>query len=365
MTTERRLLGKIRTPADTFRVRWGSRIWNRAPPPGASSTVAEPPWASATARTRESPKPKPRWERLASPRNSRRQTASRSAAATPGPLSLTVAVTAPGSAAVAIVTRPPSGVNFKALSTRLDNAWPRRTGSPSNSAGDSSSLISIFFCSATLPVQQVGGALGQFAQIHPLAPEGEDSWPRPPRHRGALPTGARPSRSVSSTQSASAPRASPGSPPVLQRKFGRCRAMTGSGGCGGHAQDRPGFRGAPGRGPRSCPGACSTAAPAARARRFPSGPECGRRRRPPSGCAGRCRPPRAAAGSCARPEKRAGGQRKKQRGRADAGEVLPQWCEEDRAAVGDAGDLDQAPVGQGAGCHGRESRAASRGMRTE
>ncbi len=46
----------------------GKRSWKQAPPAGASDTATEPPWASATARTSVSPKPKPLCERLESPR---------------------------------------------------------------------------------------------------------------------------------------------------------------------------------------------------------------------------------------------------------------------------------------------------------
>lgn len=46
----------------------GMRTVKRAPPPGASSRKMRPPWASTMALTRLRPRPRPRWERLLSPR---------------------------------------------------------------------------------------------------------------------------------------------------------------------------------------------------------------------------------------------------------------------------------------------------------
>ena len=49
-------------------VQFGRRTVKRAPPPGASSRVMVPRWASTMALTMLRPRPRPRWERLASPR---------------------------------------------------------------------------------------------------------------------------------------------------------------------------------------------------------------------------------------------------------------------------------------------------------
>src|ERR1019366_2704846 len=59
-------------------------------------------------------------------------------------------------------------------------------------------------------------------------------------------------------------------------------------------------------------------------------------------------------------EERARRQREEQRDRPDAGEGGPQRREEDRAAVGAVGDLDQAAVRQDAGGYGKVPRGVAR-----
>src|SRR5205823_6330321 len=63
----------------------GNETTKRAPPPGADSTRACPPFASATSRTMVRPMPLPPLFSAVSPRKKGRQMSSRSFFAMPGP----------------------------------------------------------------------------------------------------------------------------------------------------------------------------------------------------------------------------------------------------------------------------------------
>src|SRR6185437_13971622 len=88
------------------------------------------PWSFATAATRLKPNPLPGVWRLFSNRWKRRNTASRSCAGIPGPLSDTTTPMRPFVLKVRTPTDPPIGLNLMALSTRLLIASNKRLGSP-------------------------------------------------------------------------------------------------------------------------------------------------------------------------------------------------------------------------------------------
>ena len=110
----------------------------RAPPPGASEARTVPLWASAIARTIESPRPAPPElrERARSVRYSRSNTRSRSSAGIPGPSSITAnAIRPPGSVSTLHADQP------VAWGSLLDRRCARGCGRPC--ATRSGSAISV------------------------------------------------------------------------------------------------------------------------------------------------------------------------------------------------------------------------------
>jgi hypothetical protein len=107
--------------------------------PGTLSTRIRPPCAVAIASAMDSPSPvlPASCDRDASPRTKRSNNVASSSGGMPGPLSVTLSSTVPGSppAASAIVTVVPAGVCLAALLTRLVITWYSRCSSPSTITG--------------------------------------------------------------------------------------------------------------------------------------------------------------------------------------------------------------------------------------
>ncbi len=106
----------------------GSRTRNAAPPPGASSTQARPPWISANLRTTNRPSPRPPGA-LPARRWNASKTASFSASGMPRPASSTARRTPSGRRVTATSTAVPSGVWRSALLTRLSTIRAVSSGS--------------------------------------------------------------------------------------------------------------------------------------------------------------------------------------------------------------------------------------------
>jgi len=118
--------------------------------PGPAAIVNRNPCNLTIAATRLKPRPNPSVRRLLSERKKRLVTASRSISVMPRPVSFTRITVSPSRRSKASSTRPPAGVNFTALSTRLATASNRRSRSPCTVASSAASTQRVIRLSSAI-----------------------------------------------------------------------------------------------------------------------------------------------------------------------------------------------------------------------
>jgi len=122
--------------------RWTCRATGRVsviwvPRPGWLVAARRPPWAWASSAAMVRPMPLPETCAACWPRQNRSKMRGRSPAGMPTPVSVTCSTASGPARLVEMVTRPPAGVNFSALVSRLVITWCSQRGSASTGASDS------------------------------------------------------------------------------------------------------------------------------------------------------------------------------------------------------------------------------------
>lgn len=158
---------------------------NVVPSPSVLATWMSPPCACAMALVMVNPRPTPGMACLVAvdARKKRANRRSNSSAGIPTPVSLTQisarSPAAPSSAASArrvSATRPPAGVNFRALEMRLSTACARRTASPGTTRGSAVAASTM----VTPLADAAGRALSNAACRTPFRSTGcSCTWNRP------------------------------------------------------------------------------------------------------------------------------------------------------------------------------------------